>query len=624
MTAQSNESNSDCESWIHVDDVDQPSDVKCGSQVSNEVRAQACSTDHASVNQQHEPSEEPAPFGQQNEPSMELTSDQIQLTLRPHIKAAPAATPSTVLGMASLRVPSIGNLPKLSQLDVITVVDRSGSMRGQRLDLVKKAVRFISKQLRPGDRFAIVSYSDNAAVDLPLTLMDEEGQGECSHALDGMEAKGSTNLSEGLLWGLGELNSSDAPAAVMMLFTDGLANRGTTQTDALVEAIRRPMSQMGRKSRAVFTFGFGAEHNAQTLFLLADAGTGCYYYVDRPQAIGPSFADCLGGMLSVVAQDVTLALCTKNGTTISNVHADFAVEMNEAATEARIKMRDLSGDAEKEVLFDLSVPAVTVLSDEWLALECIVSYVDAAGGAARTAVANLTLTREKGIAQQASVDPNVEAHRCRLLAAKAMERAALLIGKASPTAAIQLVLSNAVNELENSPARTQERVNVLIADLGQCLDSSSDARTCEKWCSSYAFAHKHQVSNRAEGSEYRNELQQRLAEAARREIGVDSGMTLGGKQDTASKQRHRQKHEFQPTRRGVVEKVSATTIQAGAVRKAMRIVCRGVPGEVQEVTMSKTGKHGHAKVFFTVLCDDGVTRQDVVPASHNVELPAEA
>merc|ERR1712093_785493 len=129
-------------------------------------------------------------------------------------------------------------------------------------------------------------------------------------------------------------------------------------------------------------------------------------------------------------------------------------------------------------------------------------------------------TREAGIARTASVDPNVEAHRCRLVAAKAMEHAAVLIGKASPTAEIQRVLSDAVNELEKSPARSQERVKALIADLGQCLESSSDARACEKWCSSYAFAHKHQISTRAEGSEYRNALQQRLADAARREIGM--------------------------------------------------------------------------------------------------------
>lgn len=206
-----------------------------------------------------------------------------------------------------------------------------------------------------------------------------------------------------------------------------------------------------------------------------------------------------------------------------------------------------------------------------------------------------------------------------------MEQAAILIGKDFPTTEFQRVLADAVDELEKSPARaavgtsSQERVNALIADLGRCLASSSDARACEKWCSSYAFAHKHQVSTRAEGSEYRNALQERLAESARREIGMASEQQV-----TAPKQHRRQKHNFQPARREAVGNVSAQTIKAGAVRQGMRVVCRGVPGKVQEVTTSKTGKHGHAKVFFTVACDDGVTRQDVVPASHDVELPSEA
>merc|ERR1719389_559411 len=100
-----------------------------------------------------------------------------------------------------------------------------------------------------------------------------------------------------------------------------------TKTDDLVEAMQGPMSDMGRQSRAVFSFGLGTDHNAQMLFSLSDAGTGCYYYVDTAQAIAPSFADCLGGLLSVVAQDVIMTLQTGNGVTLGEIHADFPVEV---------------------------------------------------------------------------------------------------------------------------------------------------------------------------------------------------------------------------------------------------------------------------------------------------------
>merc|ERR1719482_1283028 len=122
-------------------------------------------------------------------------------------------------------------------------------MSGLRIELVRKAIGFISKQLRPSDRLALVSYSDSATVDLPLRSMDTEGQLQCSQALEYLCAGGCTNLGEGLLWGLGELASSDASAAAMLLFTDGLANRGMTNTDSLVESMQGPMSDMGRQSR---------------------------------------------------------------------------------------------------------------------------------------------------------------------------------------------------------------------------------------------------------------------------------------------------------------------------------------------------------------------------------------
>merc|ERR1712050_348383 len=126
------------------------------------------------------------------------------------------------------------------------------------------------------------------------------------------------------------------------------------------------MADMGSRSRAVFTFGFGSEHNANMLFSLADAGSGCYYYVDTPQAIGPSFADCLGGLLSVAVQDVELKLTTLNGASIcGEMHADFPVEMSEDRKEARVRMRDLNGDAQKEILLNLTVPALAAPVELW-------------------------------------------------------------------------------------------------------------------------------------------------------------------------------------------------------------------------------------------------------------------
>jgi len=457
---------------------------------------------------------------------------------------------------------------------------------------------------------------------MPLTIMDEEGEQEFLRVLESISPGGQTNLSEGLLWGLGELAASDAPCAAAFVFTDGLANMGITQTCELTDAMRGPMADMGSRSRAVFTFGFGSEHNASMLFSLADAGTGCYYYVDTPDAIGPSFADCLGGLLSVVAQDVVLTFQASAGVAICDVNAGFPVEASDDGREMRIRMRDLSAEVEKDVLVNFEVPALEAPRAMWSAMQCMVSYIYAGSGEAVVQTQTMYLDRSEEVDERSNMDTIVELHRCRLLAAAAMEQAATLSGNGALEKDVLSVLAEACAALERSQARkdasASSTMDGLLADLRLCLEHVSDRRACEKWCSSRAFTHKHQISTRAEGSEYRNTLQQQMAEAARQEIAC---MPLA----TPPKCKRRGRGgapSVCPTSKVAGFTNAGETILAGSLRKGMRLVCprSGKPGTAQDITHSKAGKHGHAKILVTVLGDDGITREFVAPTVHEIQL----
>jgi len=553
----------------------------------------------------------------------------LDVRVQPHVSVLPAEQTSSLHGMISLRVPSIGDTTRLTQLDIVAIVDRSGSMSGQRIEMVKRACKFMVRQMRPSDRFSLVSYSNNATVDLSLTLLDENGRELCAKAIEALSPSGQTNLGEGLLWGLGELASSEAPAAAVLLFTDGLANIGLTSTDSLLEAMEGPMSDMGRKSRAVFTFGFGQDHNAQMLFALADAGTGCYYYVETLQAIAPAFADCLGGMLSVCAQDVILILRTANGAIINEVHADFSAEIKNGGAEVHIRMRDLCAGTEKDVIFKLTVPAISKPNVAWLAVQCDTSYVDAANGVAEIVHSVMLLERTSSSGHQgADLNSDVELHRCRILVARAMEDAAVSCAKQS-AAEVKSSLSQALEVVDKSLAGElrkdiEQRMQLLKADLHQCLEHALDLRTCEKWCSTRSFAHKHQISTSAEGTTYRNDLQMRLADAARRELGLFSTEVFAPK--PRRPRRHCGRPEAHSARKTVecsspwASNSNAGEILAGCVRTGMRIICKGRPAVVKDTAHSKTGKHGHAKVFLTALTDDGLTLQDIMQTSASVVL----
>merc|ERR1719324_2033347 len=87
-------------------------------------------------------------------------------------------------------------------LSLTVVLDRSGSMRGEKLRLVVETMQFLLTQLQEQDSLGIVSYDTNVRVDAPLRRCDEHGKAVLRSALSRLRAGSTTNLSGGLLAGL--------------------------------------------------------------------------------------------------------------------------------------------------------------------------------------------------------------------------------------------------------------------------------------------------------------------------------------------------------------------------------------------------------------------------------------
>lgn len=96
----------------------------------------------------------------------------------------------------------------------------------------------------------------------------------------------------------------------VLLFTDGKTNFGITNTKLIEKATRNIIAQIERNVN-VFTFGYGAEHDADMLTKIAEVGNGMFYYIENPESIPESFCDCMGGLLSVAAQNIELTLQAK-------------------------------------------------------------------------------------------------------------------------------------------------------------------------------------------------------------------------------------------------------------------------------------------------------------------------
>uniref|UniRef100_A0A0E0FRA1 RING-type domain-containing protein n=1 Tax=Oryza nivara TaxID=4536 RepID=A0A0E0FRA1_ORYNI len=84
-------------------------------------------------------------------------------------------------------------------VDLVTVLDVSGSMEGYKLTLLKRAMGFVIDKLGPGDRLAVVSFSYNAQRVIRLTRMSDDGKASAKSAVESLAAGGGTNILKGLV-----------------------------------------------------------------------------------------------------------------------------------------------------------------------------------------------------------------------------------------------------------------------------------------------------------------------------------------------------------------------------------------------------------------------------------------
>ena len=194
--------------------------------------------------------------------------------------------------------------PKRAPVNVAFVLDRSGSMAGTKLALAKYAVERALTGLAPRDRFAVVTYDDHIETVVGSCLATLANKTKALLRLQGVEARGSTDLHGGWIAGADALKTHVSADGVnrCLLLTDGLTNVGVTDPTALAAFA----ADLRASSIGTSTFGVGADFNEVLLNAIADAGGGHFYFVERPEQIPDYMTSELGELLDTVAREVTV------------------------------------------------------------------------------------------------------------------------------------------------------------------------------------------------------------------------------------------------------------------------------------------------------------------------------
>jgi Ca-activated chloride channel family protein len=190
--------------------------------------------------------------------------------------------------------------------NLVFLLDVSGSMNSpDKLGLLKKSMKLLSKQLTAKDSVSIVVYAGAAGVVLQPTAGND--QAKIATALDQLRAGGSTNGAAGihLAYQLAEQQFIDDGINRILIATDGDFNVGTTDFNALLELVEKKRET----GISLTTLGFGTgNYNDHLMEQLADTGNGNHAYIDTIKEANKVLVEQINATFMTIAKDVKIQI----------------------------------------------------------------------------------------------------------------------------------------------------------------------------------------------------------------------------------------------------------------------------------------------------------------------------
>jgi len=296
-----------------------------------------------------------------------------------------------------------GSGASASPMNLALVIDRSGSMKGERIANAMNAAVSAIERLREGDSVTVVAFDTTAQVVIPPTRVAASNRSSMESAIRAIRLGGDTCISCGMqeaMTQLGLTSLSSDRVNRMIVLSDGATNAGIKDMSGL----RAMAGRMHGKGVTISTIGVDVDFDEKVMAALASEGNGRHYFFVNSAGLPADFSPESDDLPASLAKAAVLAIELAPGVEIAEV---FDRSFRREGNKIIVPFGTFSAKQEKTVLVKLRVPAdrdgSQPVADVKLAYRDLVKRTDA------TASGTLAIDVRGDGAEQKDLDPFVAA-----------------------------------------------------------------------------------------------------------------------------------------------------------------------------------------------------------------------
>ncbi|KAJ0908834.1 putative transcription factor C2H2 family [Helianthus annuus] len=286
------------------------------------------------------------------------------------------------------------------------------------------------------------------------------------------------------------------PVSSMILLSDGQdsdPNFSPRKLNLNYQSLSSSIQVKNDENRIpIHTFGFGTDHDACALHAISEHSGGMFSFIEAENVIQDAFAQCIGGLLSVVVQELRVEVeCVHPVLRLGSIKAgSYKVGMDENARSGFIEVGDLYAEEERDFLVTMDIPVekssniMSLVKFRAIHKDPIKKMVVTVGGNE-----DLIILRPETSLKKQTVSIEVDRQRNRLMAADAISEARTMAERGNLTAAVS-VLEECRKKLADSVSgRGGDRLCVgLMAELREMKERMVSHRVYESSGRAYVLS----------------------------------------------------------------------------------------------------------------------------------------